>query len=109
MENQESGQKLDQKIPSHEKIFDILVNQEDITWQTIIYDLVKSEEMDPWDIDVSQLTKKYISIIKEMKKLLLVRSPLYMTSRFCSSQTPTTIKDISDFSWKILRSTERAF
>ena len=69
MENKETEQKLDDQKPSHEKIFDILVNQEDITWQTIIYDLVKSEEMDPWDINVSLLTKKYIDTIKNLKKL----------------------------------------
>ena len=51
----------DPKEVSNEKIFQILFEKDDVTWQTIIYELVKSEEIDPWDIDISLLTKKYIS------------------------------------------------
>ena len=50
-----------------QKIFDLLLEQEEISWKTIIYDLVKSEEMDPWDINITLLTQKYIQVIKEMK------------------------------------------
>mgnify|MGYP000237621912 CR=1 FL=1 len=50
-----------------EKIFDMLLSEDEITWQTIIYDLVKSEQMNPWDVDVSVLTKKYIIILKKLK------------------------------------------
>jgi len=51
-----------------QKIFDLLLEQEEISWKTIIYDLVKSEEMDPWDINITLLTQKYIQVIKEMKE-----------------------------------------
>ena len=50
-----------------QKIFDLLLEQEEVSWKTIIYDLVKSEEMDPWDINITLLTQKYIQVIKEMK------------------------------------------
>lgn len=52
-----------------EKIFQILFEQDDVTWQSIIYDLVKKEQMNPWDINVSLLTQKYIEIIKTLKQL----------------------------------------
>ena len=52
----------------NEKIFDLLLKEEDVTWRTIIYDLVKSEEMNPWDVDITILTKKYIQLIKEMQE-----------------------------------------
>ena len=52
-----------------EKIFELLLNKDDVTWQTIIYELVRSEEMDPWDIDVSLLAKKYIEMLKKLKEL----------------------------------------
>jgi len=52
-----------------EKIFELLLNKDDVTWQTIIYELVRKEEMDPWDIDVSLLTKKYIEMLKKLKEL----------------------------------------
>jgi len=50
------------------QILDMLLEKDDITWQTIIYDLVGSSKMDPWNLDVSQLTKKYIEMIKQLKE-----------------------------------------
>lgn len=52
-----------------EKIFELLLNKDDVTWQTIIYELVRSEQMDPWDIDVSLLAKRYIDMLKKLKEL----------------------------------------
>ena len=53
----------------HARIFEILYSEKDeIRWQGIIYSLVKTEQMDPWNIDVSILTKKYIQKIKELRK-----------------------------------------
>lgn len=53
----------------HDKIFSIIFSKADeITWQSIIYELVKSEQMDPWDIDVSILAQKYMGMIKNLKE-----------------------------------------
>ncbi|MBI2572998.1 segregation/condensation protein A [Candidatus Woesearchaeota archaeon] len=51
-----------------QKIFDMLLEEEEISWKTILQDLVKREEMDPWDIDITVLTQRYIQVIKEMKE-----------------------------------------
>ncbi|MAG72747.1 hypothetical protein CL620_00395 [archaeon] len=51
-----------------QQIFDLLLNQEEISWKTIIEDLIKTEQMDPWDVNVSLLTKKYITVVKEMQE-----------------------------------------
>lgn len=51
-----------------DKLFTLLVEQEDITWKDIIYDLIKTEQLDPWDVDISRLTQKYIETIKDLKK-----------------------------------------
>src|SRR3990167_7454416 len=52
----------------HDRIFNIIFSKADeITWQTIIYELVKSEQMDPWDIDVSILAQKYIDMLRGLK------------------------------------------
>lgn len=53
----------------HDKIFDILFNKDEITWQSIIFELVRTEEMNPWDVDVSTLSHKYIEMIKKMQKM----------------------------------------
>jgi len=54
-----------------EKIYEMLMNEDEITWQSIIYDLVKTEQMDPWDINISLLSKKYLEKIKELQDLNL--------------------------------------
>lgn len=54
---------------NHEKIFELLFDKDEITWQSILYELVKKEEMDPWDIDISLLSLKYIQMIKDLKEM----------------------------------------
>jgi len=51
-----------------DQLLDMLLQEDELTWQTIIYDLIKSEQMNPWDIDISTLTKKYIQVIKQLKE-----------------------------------------
>jgi segregation and condensation protein A len=58
----------------YERIFSILLDQDEITWRTLLVELVKSEEMDPWDIDVSILSNKYIDMLKKMKEMNLIIS-----------------------------------
>jgi segregation and condensation protein A len=52
-----------------QQIFDLLLDSDEVTWQSIIYKLVREEGMDPWDIDVSLLSKKYISMLKKLKEM----------------------------------------
>ena len=51
-----------------QKILDLLLDKDEVSWKTIIFDLVKTEQMDPWHIDISLLTKRFIQVIKEMKE-----------------------------------------
>lgn len=52
----------------HDKILDMLLQRDEITWQSIILDLVKSEEIDPWDIDISLLSQKYLETVRKLKE-----------------------------------------
>ena len=52
-----------------DQLISMLVDQQEITWKSMIYDLIRSEKMDPWDVDVSVLTKKYIDMLKKLKEL----------------------------------------
>ncbi len=54
-----------------DRIYTLLVDKEDITWKAILYDLIKTEQMDPWDIDVSKLSARFLKTIKTMKGLNL--------------------------------------
>jgi segregation and condensation protein A len=44
-----------------------LISSDELGWQTIIYDLIKTEQLDPWDIDLATLAEKYVEIIKQME------------------------------------------
>jgi segregation and condensation protein A len=54
---------------TNNKVFDLLFEKDEITWQDIIYDLIRTEQMDPWDVDVSLLAEKFIDLLKEMQKM----------------------------------------
>ena len=57
--------KGDDKIDQNQ-FFD-LITSEELSWQAIIYDLIKTEQLDPWDINLSILAEKYIRIIQQLE------------------------------------------
>ncbi|MDP6704010.1 MAG: segregation/condensation protein A, partial [archaeon] len=42
--------------------------QSERAWEYVLLDIVRSENLDPWDIDISRLTEKYTERINEMKE-----------------------------------------
>jgi len=42
-----------------EQIHDLLFNKE-VSWQNILYDLINTEQLIPWDIDITLLANKYL-------------------------------------------------
>lgn len=57
-----------QSQDGHEKVIDLIVKKDDVTWKTIILELVNSNRMDPWNINLRLLTKEYLKIIKKLKQ-----------------------------------------
>jgi len=53
---------------TQDKILELLMQKDEITWQTILYDLVKSGEINPWDIEISILANKYLETIRKMQE-----------------------------------------
>ena len=45
-----------------------LITGEDVSWQEIIYDLINTEQLEPWDIDISILTEKYLEKIRQLEE-----------------------------------------
>ncbi len=45
-----------------------LLFSDKLSWQSIIYDLINTEQLDPWDIDISLLARKYLEKIKEFEE-----------------------------------------
>lgn len=60
---------LPKQKPHHEQIMDILLNKDDISWQQIIFSAVKSEEMDPWNIDIAKLSQHFLEKLREFKEM----------------------------------------
>lgn len=50
-----------------EEIHDLLFSRE-IGWQEIIYDLINTEQLNPWDINLTTLTEKYLIKIQEIEE-----------------------------------------
>ncbi len=51
-----------------ERIFNIIFEEDEVTWQSLLMETVKSGEMDLWDVDISELTAKYVEMIKQAKE-----------------------------------------
>jgi segregation and condensation protein A len=49
------------------QVYDLVTGRQP-DWQTLIYDLIHSEQLDPWDIDIVVLTNKYFEKIYELEE-----------------------------------------
>jgi segregation and condensation protein A len=61
-----SEKKVEQKI-NQTQFFDLITGEE-VSWQAIIYDLVRTEQLDPWDIDLAILAEKYALVIQQIEE-----------------------------------------
>lgn len=94
-------EKAAEKI-GQEQFYDVITSKKP-DWQQIIYDLINSEQLDPWDIDIVVLTKKYFEKILELEeqdyyvssKVLLAASLLLrIKSEFLLNKHIKSIDDI---------------
>ena len=58
----ERGDRINQN-----QFFDLITGEE-LSWQSIIYDLIKTEQLDPWDINLGILAEKYVQIIQQLEE-----------------------------------------
>jgi segregation and condensation protein A len=49
------------------QFFDLITGEE-LSWQAIIYDLIKTEQLNPWDIDLRVLAEKYVQTIQQLEE-----------------------------------------
>ncbi|MAH51141.1 hypothetical protein CMI37_35315 [Candidatus Pacearchaeota archaeon] len=63
---------MEKKDTTQDKInqgqFFNLITSEELSWQAIIYDLIKTEQLDPWNIDIGVLADKYIETIQQLEE-----------------------------------------
>lgn len=51
-----------------QELYQALLNKEDLDWKNLLTHLVETEQMNPWDIDVTILTQRYIEMIRQLKE-----------------------------------------
>ncbi|VVB79201.1 Segregation and condensation protein A [uncultured archaeon] len=60
---------LEQETPKvHQDEIHKIIFSRDLGWQEIIYDLINTEQLDPWDVDIVVLTDKYLVKIRELEE-----------------------------------------
>lgn len=52
-----------------DRILDIVIKEDEITWKQVLMNLVLDENMNPWDIDISLLSQKFLKKVKEYKEM----------------------------------------
>ena len=58
-----------EKLQAEEKILQIANSKEDFNWKSFLYSLISEEGLDPWDIDLKSLSKKYLNSISKLKEI----------------------------------------
>lgn len=56
-----------QEKVNQDQLFNLLVSRE-LSWQAIIYDLVNTEQLDPWDIDIVVLANKFLERLAQLQQ-----------------------------------------
>ena len=56
-------------MQTQDEIFEWLFQKDEVTWQTMLYELVRSEEMNPWDINVSLLAQRFLDMLRKLKEM----------------------------------------
>jgi len=67
MNNSSNNKNIQNGLVSQNQVQDLLFNRE-IGWQEIIYDLINTEQLDPWDVDIVILTNKYLEKVQSLEE-----------------------------------------
>jgi len=66
MEKEEKPSEKNSSV-KQDQIHDLLFNRE-IGWKEIIYDLINTEQLDPWDINITILSDHYLQKVQEIEE-----------------------------------------
>ncbi len=54
---------------ANEEIIEILIEKDELNWKNLIYELIRTEQMNPWDIDVSKLAEKFLEMLRTLQDM----------------------------------------
>ncbi len=58
---------VEEQLPAPQEQLNIETLVQEPTWKDILVELVKKNEIDPWNVDIIDIVDKYVSAIKQMK------------------------------------------
>lgn len=61
-------EKKEEEISAQQEQVHNIVFSKEIGWQEIIYDLINTEQLDPWNVNITSLTEKYLEKIQEFEE-----------------------------------------
>ncbi|MFH1589603.1 MAG: ScpA family protein [archaeon] len=96
----------------HDRIFNILFQEDELTWQNIIYDLVRSEEMDPWNINISLIAQKFLEKLRNFKDMdFRISGKIVLASAMLLKMKSTRLldKDLMEFDSLLATSENEAY
>jgi len=80
----ESSENKAEKIGQNQ-FYDIITSRKP-DWQAIIYELIHTEQLDPWDINIIVLTEKYFERVLTLEKEIADSDELEITDFYASSK-----------------------
>ena len=54
---------------TEERILEMVKNKEEFDWKRFLHNLIKEEELDPWDINLRILSQSYLFSLKNLKEI----------------------------------------
>ena len=60
---------MTKNLSAQDRVFELLFEEDEITWQSILFNLVTKEQMNPWDINIATLSKKFMDMLKKLKEM----------------------------------------
>jgi len=83
MERGESGNFEAQKPKIGQEQIHGLLFGDTLSWQAIIYDLINTEQLDPWDIDLSLLAQRFLDKVRALEEAnFFVSSKVLLAASF---------------------------
>ncbi len=87
MDNVEKADEVDEEVKANQKVgqeqIHGLLFSEQLSWQAIIYDLINTEQLDPWDVDLTLLANKYLEKIRVLEEAnFFVSSKVLLAASF---------------------------
>jgi chromatin segregation and condensation protein Rec8/ScpA/Scc1 (kleisin family) len=66
-------------IKPEDRIYQVALDKDKLDWKNFLYQLIYSEGLDPWNIDLSVLTQKYLEAMKNLDRVDFEVSGKFLT------------------------------